>query len=40
MGGYDVTPISNEQELEIIDLFLNHKISLRKIAQKYTLRNF
>lgn len=40
MGGYDVTPISNEQELEIIDLFLKHKISLRKIAQKYNRKSY
>lgn len=40
MGDYDVAPISNEQELEIIDLFLNHKISLRKIAQKYNRKSY
>ena len=40
MGHYDVTPISKEQELEIINLFLNNKISLREIAQKYNRKSY
>lgn len=35
MNQYNISPISEEQELEIIDLFLNSKMSLMDIAQKY-----
>lgn len=40
MSDYNVAPISKEQELEIINLFLNNKISLRAIARKYNRKSY
>lgn len=39
MGRYNVTTISEEQELEIIDLFLNTKMSLVDIAKQYNRKS-
>lgn len=40
MNQYNSTPISNEQELEIIDLFLNTNTSLRDIAKSYNRKSY
>lgn len=40
MNQYNSTPISTEQELEIIDLFLHTKMSLKSIAKKYNRKSY
>ena len=40
MNQYKCTPISPEQELEIVDLFLNTATSLRDIAKRYNRKSY